>query len=388
MIHYKHCLILGDFNADMCSNTFDSEQIRSYLSAYNLYLVPYNPTHHTRTSTTFLDLCLIDDVDKLVSFSQNDVCFFSLHELIDLEYNIVVERIPKRTITIRDMSSFDIDKFLRDLMNCDWNLLLNDNDIDIKVDLLNKYILTSFDKNAPLETIRPKRMPAPWLTTNIKAQMIERNKARRRWKRHKSEENYAVYKLLRNQVQITVRQAKEKYYLSTFSKLRTPNSIWKELRKLSLVKAKSYERILPCTVNELNRFFSARESTFPDVDVAGPVYLGKPVFDDNKLYWSNVDVLDVIDALGRSRSDAIGKDGLSLRLVTSALPCVLPVITHIFYYSLSQGYFPSVWKSAIICPIPKVKCPTELKHFRPISILCAISKALESIVERQMTEYL
>lgn len=63
---YKHSIIFGDFNADMCSNSFESEQIRSYISMYNLCLVPFSPTHHTQISSKFLDLCLIDSVDKLV----------------------------------------------------------------------------------------------------------------------------------------------------------------------------------------------------------------------------------------------------------------------------------------------------------------------------------
>ncbi|XP_020296435.1 uncharacterized protein LOC109861274 [Pseudomyrmex gracilis] len=336
MVLYNHCIIFGDFNADMHSNTFDSDQIRSYIGEYNLYLIPYDSTHHTPTFSTFLDLCFIDDADKLVLFSQSD----------------------------------------------------NNNDIDLKIELSNKYLLSCFTKNAPWKTIHPRHLPAPWLTADIKTQMVERNKACRKWRRHRCEANYAAYQILRNQVQSTVRKAKEEHYHSIFLKLKAPNTIWKELRKLGLVGARTSELVLPCTVGELNGYFSMRGSTTAVEDTTEPIFLGKPVFDSSKFYLSNVDVLDVINALAKNNSDAVGKDGLSLRSITLALPCVLPILTHIFNFSLSHGSFPSIWKSAIICLIPKVKHPHKLQHFRPISILCAISKALESIVEKQMVAYL
>lgn len=61
---------------------------------------------------------------------------------------------------------------------------------------------------------------------------------------------------------------------------------------------------------------------------------------------------------------------------------------HIFNFSLNHSIFPTVWKSAIVCSVPKTKNSSELRHFRSISILCVISKALECIVATQMTEFL
>jgi len=43
---------------------------------------------------------------------------------------------------------------------------------------------------------------------------------------------------------------------------------------------------------------------------------------------------------------------------------------------------------AIIYLIPKMKCPFKLRNYRPINILCAISKTLEGIAADQIKEYL
>jgi len=57
------------------SLTFDKEQILSFVSSCNFYLVPYSSTHHSRTASTLLDLCMID-ADKLICHEQRDIGFF------------------------------------------------------------------------------------------------------------------------------------------------------------------------------------------------------------------------------------------------------------------------------------------------------------------------
>jgi len=56
--------------------SFDAEQILSFVEYTQSFLVLYSPTHHTRSSSTLLDICIIDDQDKLIAHEQHDV--FSL----------------------------------------------------------------------------------------------------------------------------------------------------------------------------------------------------------------------------------------------------------------------------------------------------------------------
>lgn len=66
----------------------------------------------------------------------------------------------------------------------------------------------------------------------------------------------------------------------------------------------------------------------------------------------------------------------------------LPAIEHIFNYSLQNGVFPHIWKCANVKPIPKISNPTTCAHYRPVSLLCTLCKALEKLVHKQITEYL
>ncbi|XP_077272789.1 uncharacterized protein LOC143903207 [Temnothorax americanus] len=205
---YRHAVVFGDFNADLNTRTFDAEQIRSLVDAMRFHLVPYGPTHHTRTSSTWLDLCIIDDLDKLVTYGQQEACYLSAHDLVDIAYKVKVERLQRRHITARDFRSFNPETFWNELAEYDWSSVFTAEDIDSKVSILNDYLLECFDKHAPLRNVYPRHLPAPWLTNDIKNKMKERNMARRKWKRCKSDTNYDNYKHLRNQVQSLVRKAK------------------------------------------------------------------------------------------------------------------------------------------------------------------------------------
>ncbi|XP_020297159.1 uncharacterized protein LOC109861772 [Pseudomyrmex gracilis] len=352
-----------------------------------MHLVPFEPIHHTVTSSTLLDLCMVDDSDKLISFNQRGMDFLSAHDLIEIKYNITVTRCTAKTITIRDYSTFNANNFYEDLASLDWNAVLQADDIDKKVSLLNSNLLLCYDKHEPLKTIHPKRVPAPWITLNIKAQMVERDTLRRRWRRHRTETNYNSYKLIRNVVRERVRAAKERYHLKTFYDLKKPSETWRKLRQLGLIKSRSNDRILPFSVNELNDFFISHIQT--DVaEVVEQVYLGEPSYEEFQFYWSNIESSNVRNAFSRITSKAVGDDGISLDLIGLVLQRTLLIITHIFDYSLTSGVFSAAWKSAIVCPIPKTRWPSELKHFRPISIINILSKMLEHVVAEQMMEYL
>ena len=60
----------------------------------------------------------------------------------------------------------------------------------------------------------------------------------------------------------------------------------------------------------------------------------------------------------------------------------------IFDCSLQAGIFPSAWKQAIVRPISKRHPPLELEHLRPISILSAPSTILETIANKQLSEFI
>ena len=62
-------------------------------------------------------------------------------------------------------------------------------------------------------------------------------------------------------------------------------------------------------------------------------------------------------------------------------------LTHIVNNCISKQLFPSQWKIARICAIPKCDPISSYNDLRPVSILPTLSKIFERLVLRQMSDY-
>ncbi|KAL6419285.1 hypothetical protein ACFW04_011473 [Cataglyphis niger] len=88
---------------------------------------------------------------------------------------------------------------------------------------------------------------------------------------------------------------------------------------------------------------------------------------------------DIVRVISRAKSNAVGGDSISLRLLKLTIHCTLPILEHLFNFSLMNSVFPVKWKSALICPILKIRNPTLMQHYRPISVLSTLSKTLKRL---------
>lgn len=383
-VNYQHLTIFGDFNADMKQVTFDSQQMHTFITAASLYCVPYATTHHLKDSSTLLDLCIVDDDEKLMDYGQQGATFLSAHDLIYIKYAIKIQRRRGRRVVCRDWRDFDADSFQTDVTGIDWTSLISSNNMDEKIEIFNSELLRIFDSHVPLRQRNFKNLPAPWLRGDIQQAMRDRDLARRVWRRRRNDANYNRYKALRN----SAHQAKQDYYNNIFNRARDANEIWNGLRHLGLIKSKDTGKCLTHAAGELNRFFVGYEAaqSMNKHDTLDDVLTGN--FDEERFHWSYITPLRIRRAITRTKSNAVGLDGISLVLPKYTINSTMPIIEHLFNFSLMQGAFPKQWKVALIRPIPKIRNPTLCQHYRPISILPTLSKALERMVCEQIQDYL
>ena len=77
-------------------------------------------------------------------------------------------------------------------------------------------------------------------------------------------------------------------------------------------------------------------------------------------------------------------DGVSSQMLRATAPS----ITRIFNESHSQAKVPSAWKTCNVTPIPKGGDPTCPSNYRPVSLLSPISKVLERIIHKRISNFL
>ena len=79
---------------------------------------------------------------------------------------------------------------------------------------------------------------------------------------------------------------------------------------------------------------------------------------------------------------AVGPDGVCPRLLKDCAAQLCQPLHRIFNLSLQLGQVPARWKTSCIVPVPKIKCPAELKDYRPIAFTSHIMKTLEQLILR------
>lgn len=132
----------------------------------------------------------------------------------------------------------------------------------------------------------------------------------------------------------------------------------------------------------VEHFFGTYDPAPLSVGVGGLMAID---FDDHKSFFANVDHADLRRALRLSSVASRGMDGISLAVIKNTLSCLEPVYLYLFNFSLMHGIFPTLWKYALIHPIPKVQSLAEPLDYRPVSLLCSLSKVLEKLRGRLAT---
>jgi hypothetical protein len=87
-------------------------------------------------------------------------------------------------------------------------------------------------------------------------------------------------------------------------------------------------------------------------------------------------------------TNSTGADNLNSFILKLFIDRVSAVLTHIINLSFETKIFPEKWKLGLIKPIPKIPFPLKESDFRPISLLCTLSKIIEKLALWQILAYL
>ena len=104
------------------------------------------------------------------------------------------------------------------------------------------------------------------------------------------------------------------------------------------------------------------------------------------LQISQLDVLEALNSLDVTKST--GPDGIGPKLLKQCTLALYIPIYHLFCISISKQAIPSEWKCHSITPVYKSGDKALVNNYRPISLLCIISKVLERFVFDYLNKFL
>uniref|UniRef100_A0A0A9YIX2 RNA-directed DNA polymerase from mobile element jockey n=1 Tax=Lygus hesperus TaxID=30085 RepID=A0A0A9YIX2_LYGHE len=388
LANHGNLVLLGDFNSDMLSNSSYKKQMDSLIADHDLYLVPMNPTHCTPTSSTLIDLILVNNMNFITTHGQQAVPAISNHDLIFCALNLKLPKQHENLKVVRDKRKFDEKIFIKAASELDWDQIYMEPDLDKKIEIFTTLIVNLYNEHCPLHKIKPKHLPAPWISDDIRKMMATRDLAYKEYRKCKTPVNHNKYKKLRNQVKQVIRNAKTRHFKVLFRSKVSPRDLWNIVNGLGIsTKDKSNVlSTLPIPIEELNEHFAGFAPAH-DSSVVIRKYLSACTADDKEFSLSRVTEKQVREALVMVKSNSLGSDGISIQVLQILVDVITPVLCHIFNKSLECGIYPSHWKQAIVMPLKKVENPTRANEFRGINILCAPGKVFDKIVYMKLNHY-
>ena len=307
----------------------------------------------------------------------------------------------------RNFSQFNLRCFKEALGLCTWNSTLVNNDVNDSYNNFWSDFHTLFELHFPLIKVKFNRNVHKKNNFMTKGLLISRSTKNNLHKKAINNPNlYSEhYRIYRNIFNSLVRISKQKYIDENFRKhAKNPKRTWDLLKEttfgersqinLSEIKVNGEPKTNPTDISEeFNNFFTSIGQSISNNVVPTTInpesYLNE--YDPLKTKFNlgntgQIHVMDIIKSFESKASPDI--DGISLKLIKLVAYEISRPLSHIFNLSLKNGVFPENLKSSRTVPIFKCGDPKLCDNYRPISLVCTISKILEKMVHTNLINHL
>ena len=390
-------VVAGDFNApDINWNTMSANSCRSNDLCdvfFQLNLVQLvDVVTHIKGNT--LDLILCNAQDRILGIFAREVDTSDHYQIsFGLQgKSSCGKRAKSATINFNysQASWMDLDTYLLDVDFSYINFYDNVNGI------YDSFVTTVCNAcHLFIPVVNVPAYPSPvWFDGEIR-HMLKKLKSLRarlwkKWSLSKADKLHELEVLVEQQICIS----KESYISSLVTSFSTdPKKLFRYLRDLkspispNTFLAKSSTVISdPTDVAEaFNSFFN---STFTHSNYVLPdeETLPSPSQTLSEIVFDSSDVFDIL--MGLDTRKAMGPDKMSPKIIKACSGSLSEPIYSLFRKCLDTCSLPHVWKTHMIIPIPKSKDKATIENYRPISLLCILSKVMESLVYNKIIDFI
>ena len=312
---------------------------------------------------------------------------------------------PKVEFKGRSYRNFNKDKFKEELLRLNWEKFYELEDPGVAWDYILGKLIPVLDTMCPIRTFQIKNYRPDLITPELIEQIKDRDYFYKRAKREGDTDSWNIAKHLRNVTNANIRQAKREFILNELENCGGDSrKFWKTIRSvIPSDKGSSRKDILlrdngrkldkKEVAGYVNNYFinvgnvGLDTQQGPDQTESGSPTLN--VSTDDR--WSPDEfvvreVLNIVKSINVSKSSGI--QDLSSFVLKEAFTALAPQITHMMNLSVQSSIFPAAWKEALVIPIPKAGNLTQVKNYRPISLLPLPGKIAEKLMHKQLVEFI
>jgi len=410
-IENKDIIIGTDQNLDFLKQDRHQNTANFLNLNLDLGLLPtiIRPTRITNTSATLIDNIYVKSRKACNSKSAILITDISDHLpcLLLIDCDCKQYKMPIQ-YERRNLTDANIEKIKNDLLNTDWNNLLENQQVGDSYGIFIQRLTESLDRHAPF---KKKTIPVkyiirePWITPGL---LKSSNTCDKMYKKiigsNKESDQYRNYKKYRNLYNSIKRQAKIDYYNNKIhSYMHDSHKLWQTLNtligktndKTSLSDTFLIDNIPTTDPSLISNGFcdyftnvgKKLANKIPSSSKSYQDYLN--INNPNSMFFTPTDESEIEKVVNSLKSKkSYGHDKITNWLIKKLKFEISVPLSIIINQSLSSGIVPDEFKIAKVIPIYKANEANLFSNHRPISLLPSISKILEKIVHKRLYNFL
>ena len=394
----KNLVVLGDLNfPDIDWNTYCGSSVVADEFAEVAYFL--NLTQHisgpTHCAGNTLDIVL-SNIDSLQHTNTYTVLPFNLssdHYMLTVCFEQVLSKPTKTHRQRYNYSNVNWEEMNHFLSQYDFTVALNSNNTEFIWFYLKTALNAAIDLYVPRISIKESNQPK-WFNSEIRHKIKCLRTSKRQLKRQPSERKRLIVTNLQTKLQLTISKAKSDFESNLALNYAHSNNN-KIFQYISSIKGREHFPAKMCYNDEFastdlqkaqmfNNYFhsvfsaSTGPPSIPEIQPSDHIAI-------QDIRFSDTDVLYLLTSLDTSK--ACGIDNLSPKIFKFCALPLLQVICHLFQTSISFSNIPLDWRTHRVIPVYKSGNKCLVSNYRPISLLCILSKVLERIVYNNLIDY-
>ena len=395
-------IILGDLNIHLDRiQSAECIKFNNMLQTYGLVQLVNKATHQGNHT---LDVVITRRIESPI----DDVTVYdpllSDHKAIAFTLDTQRPPLPKKELVYRHLKKINIDRFRDDIKTNTYlngDFLRDETDCATCVQVFNDAARSLLDQHAPekkkIVTVRPK---VEWYTESVDRARREKRRCERKWKATKLSIHRQIFRDACDQLFKTISAAKKDYFSQRIAE-----------------SSDSQKALFSC-VDQL--FHRSRSSVLPDIENTEELVESFASFFEDKIKkirneleesqrdeekhtaaahedapvprlvcFPPVTTENLRKIILEAPTKSCPLDPIPTKILKECIDQLLPVLLKIVNTSLASSSVPDLFKQASITPLLKKPSLDRnvMKNYRPVSNLPFLSKILEKVVSRVLSEH-
>lgn len=394
---FKNIFLCGDININIVPNSADkrSHEYLNLLASHGMLPGHTLPTHGLT--------CL----DHMMLKTNMDVSCFVFETSITDHESVAISCKPKlRPHYINETySSVNYESLDKEMLTINFQPIIESQDANVSTELLVTRLSAAIKNNTRIvKTNRKELITKPWITKGLLRCMRNRDNLHKKLKRNPDDETIkTTYKRYRNYCNTLLKKAKKRYDKNEIDNAKgNKKQLWDVIKRISgSDKRIDHSSSLLSSnnpdsdINNVNYFFAN-----VGANLANKISNSKPAQSSycndhlpntppNSMVILPTDEQEIFTLInGLKDKCAVGIDLISGKIVKRYVNLLTSPMTHICNLSIATGVFPELFKIALIKPVYKAGEKHSVNNYRPISILPALSKILERLINKRLIMFL